>query len=527
MRFGGNRSSGWILFWIAGYLLLRILLLPADPAVAGGFSHDSAYLAMVAQNLLSGKGLVLDALWLVFLNPPSLPMPFHNANPLFPLLTAGFSKVLWINVPDAAFLVSALAGVALTGVLAWILLPYSPNWKVALAASLLASLSLEPWVSSWAAMTDALWCLLALISCGVLLRSRTAAGFGLAGLVLGLAWLTRSMSTLLAPAVIAYILLKFPFRDASKFLLSLSAAALGICSPWLVFTALTWGAPLRSDSGFIFSTHAYYEYKMGTPWKVWHSPVPPASASELLRSHPAEVLRNWLSRPVPFLKRILLGAGGTRLGLTLVAVLALLLVARKPPAAFSPESLGVILYLATIFAVLSVLGPYMEARYFILPYTLFWAWVWRSVILTAREVTMGVRTRTHYASLLIAAAVTALVMAPNAYSAVRYARSPDQAWNVPYREISRKWNVEIIRGSPTVVGDHPYLFSLFTGNQSLSIPASNDEFLKRYMKQYGARFVLLSERERFFWRPEWVSKPPGDLKLIRSTGGFYLYALQD
>src|SRR5436309_14577919 len=80
----------WLLLFavVIGYLLARMLLVPTRPEFTYAFSHDSGYLADVAANLLSGKGYVDDALWLVFLQPASVPMPYHNANPLFPTLTA-------------------------------------------------------------------------------------------------------------------------------------------------------------------------------------------------------------------------------------------------------------------------------------------------------------------------------------------------------------------------------------------------------------------------------------------------------
>src|SRR5205823_12579922 len=45
------------------YAAARLALLPADPEVVPGFSHDSNYVAIVADNLLAGRGYVNDALW--------------------------------------------------------------------------------------------------------------------------------------------------------------------------------------------------------------------------------------------------------------------------------------------------------------------------------------------------------------------------------------------------------------------------------------------------------------------------------
>src|SRR5207248_5813130 len=90
------------------YAAARLALLPADPEVVPGFSHDSNYIAIVANNLLAGRGYVNDALWLVFLQPEQLPMPFHNANPLLPTAVAG---VVWATGQSAAW-----AGLAVSAV---------------------------------------------------------------------------------------------------------------------------------------------------------------------------------------------------------------------------------------------------------------------------------------------------------------------------------------------------------------------------------------------------------------------------
>src|SRR5207302_1604743 len=74
---------------VAIYIGVRLSLLPADASASWGFTHDSAYIGIVARNVIAGLGLVNQAHWLVFLAPDSLPMPFHNANPLYPLAVAG------------------------------------------------------------------------------------------------------------------------------------------------------------------------------------------------------------------------------------------------------------------------------------------------------------------------------------------------------------------------------------------------------------------------------------------------------
>src|SRR5712664_592271 len=87
---GGKIWIG-VIIAVSVYILLRIVTIPAHPESTNGFWHDSAYLTIIARNLLAGRGYVNDAHWLVFLNPDTLPMPYHNGNPLYPTLMAVIS----------------------------------------------------------------------------------------------------------------------------------------------------------------------------------------------------------------------------------------------------------------------------------------------------------------------------------------------------------------------------------------------------------------------------------------------------
>src|SRR5205823_2700114 len=105
-----NSRSEWLLVAsvLILYVLARMLLIPARAEFTHAFTHDSAYLATTAGNVVSGKGYVNDALWLVFMMPQTLPMPYHNANPLFPTLAAGIAFVGQYDVFRSGFVVAAL-----------------------------------------------------------------------------------------------------------------------------------------------------------------------------------------------------------------------------------------------------------------------------------------------------------------------------------------------------------------------------------------------------------------------------------
>src|SRR5438874_222020 len=118
------------------YTAVRLALLPADPEVVPGFSHDSNYIAIVANNLLAGRGYVNDALWLVFLQPEQLPVPYHNANPLFPTAVAGLT---WLTGQSAAWTGLALSAASSAALFAALFvlagLCVRPVWQQALLAA--------------------------------------------------------------------------------------------------------------------------------------------------------------------------------------------------------------------------------------------------------------------------------------------------------------------------------------------------------------------------------------------------------
>src|SRR5262245_30605503 len=124
---------------VAAYAALRLVLLPPGDPSLKGFSHDSAYITLVAQNLLDGRGYVNDAHWLVFLDPPALPIPYHNANPLYPTLIAGVSLITGLNPIAAGFAVSALSGVGVLAALLWLVAHYTPSPALRVALALPAA----------------------------------------------------------------------------------------------------------------------------------------------------------------------------------------------------------------------------------------------------------------------------------------------------------------------------------------------------------------------------------------------------
>jgi hypothetical protein len=514
------------LFGFLLYFVIRIALLPADRLTTGGFSHDGAYLTLVARNLMAGKGLVLDSLWLVFLQPDRLPLPYHNANPLFPILNAGFSSLFGTDVVLSSFLLSILGSVFLWASVTWLLRHYFPEHpRLTLAASFLTVLFPEPWTSSWNALTDEVWCALMVGSVAALVRSERKGMAVLAAAFWALAWLTRSMASLAVPAGLVWMVLALGVRKTAVRAALMTVVGLAICSPWLIHTARTWGSPLRSDGDYMFSTHAYYAHKF-EPFSavhVWHTPTPPLKPGEVIRLYPGEVWKAWSSKVWMSFKMILAGACYKSIpALGVLLLLAALVAWRERRSLWSPEAAAFLVYFLTFFAAVSILGPYLEPRYFIFGYTLFAAWLWMHLLRMASSVPGGERSPGVSAPLVLAGGFLVLFLLPQGYHVAQEARYPNPGLE-RYRQAALRFDHDVVHGAPVVVGFHPYLYTMYTGAPALGIPNADDAYLLRYMEKYGARHVLLSEYERGFWKPAWNAGPPPGLRLVRESNGYFLY----
>ena len=263
------------------YTAVRLALLPADPEVVPGFSHDSNYIAIVANNLLAGRGYVNDALWLVFLQPEQLPVPYHNANPLFPTAVAGLTWLTGQSAAWAGLALSAASSAALFAALFVLAgLCVRPVWQQALLAAAGTffpavfedSLSMLPDAPCTALQA---WCAASLFCA----RGPRAAALG--GGFFGLAWLTRSSAVLMLPAVGLYLVLRDGWKPALGNAAVFGLVAAAVASPWLWHTAVVWGNPLRSATSY-YLFEDYVARQRGIPVEhYWHSPEAPQAPNPL------------------------------------------------------------------------------------------------------------------------------------------------------------------------------------------------------------------------------------------------------
>jgi 4-amino-4-deoxy-L-arabinose transferase-like glycosyltransferase len=495
------------------YVALRFLLIPRFPQVCYGFRHDSAYLAIVARNLLAGRGFVLDALWLNFDNPPSLPMPYRNANPLFPFLVATLSKVTGSPVVWSAFALSALASALLLFASFLLARNFFDQTKAFGMACLIVILP-EVWTASWMALTDELWLALILFSVAFLMRSDQLRSCIYSGIFFGLAWLTRSLAIVALPSVIVFLLLRYGWKSGLRKAITFCLISLLVASPWIIRN-MRLGNVSSDDNSKVIAVWAYYVSGNDSAIKAFHSPNAPSSLINLISKHPIAVAeRAWQgSRPL-FIILLKSFSGGSRLG-TIIFLLLVGLCITSPGCRGllrSPGLAAFTLYIVLLFILLSVVGRWTETRYFALLHVLVGLW-----ILTCIFHQHG---RRQVLSVVFAVCFYAVVIRVAYLNAV-WLRSVDE------KQLTYFTAAQIVasrtNSMPVVVGFYPYNYTFVTGAQALAIPNSDDDYLVAFMNKYNACYLFLRADELKFFKPEWQTQLPSNLILASHQQDFYLF----
>lgn len=513
--------------WITAlvYAAIRIALIPSAGDVTNSFSHDGAYNLIVARNLLAGRGLVNDAHWLVFLNPASLPIPFHNANPLYPLSIAGFSWLTHAPPWYSALLISALSSVFLLVGLWQLLIPITkaPAWSLAMAWTAVLwpsvfeiSCAIAP---DGLTLTLAVWAVVAIRSAAPL--RATISG----GLLLGAAWLTRSSAILLVPALALYSALRFPFRHAALRMGALLAVFVIVVSPWLWYTKKVWGNPLRSDAGYyLFAQLEVNERFPGAELKFYHSPVLPRPLGERLRE-PGTLVKSVVNGMMKVVWRM----GGEwsmhewEWAIALMILVAPLGLERKVWR--RPETWGVLAYGATALGAFSIRGESIEPRYLSLVSVLVAMLAVRGLLSLPSGVPRAGRLgRMMLGTKAVVAASFGIAILYDCWRTFtfRAAVNPETA---AYAALARTVDSAYAKGRPVVVGDAPYFYTYATGAPSLSFPEASDAYLLQYMDRYHAPLVLLTAHELGYWRPAWQSTAglPDGLWLVHEAEDARVY----
>ena len=502
--------------------VLRLSLLPLDTDFSRAFSHDSAYIAIVARNLLHGRGWVNDASWLVFLHPARLPMPYRNANPLYPLLTAVAARIFGIPVVPAGLLVAALASVGLLLATYFLVSRYFKRPWVALLIAAAVTVFPPLWEDSLRMLPDSLHLALLMAGVAFFVRAERPLYAAAAGSLLGAAWLTRSTAALAAPALVVYAFHMWGGRKALRPLFLTAALAAVVASPWLVYSARVWGSPFGSDSTYSVFQDFYARAYQGSSERFWHSPDPPPSPAELLRHQGAavflhtvtgvpKVLRVWLreSWEYDYTPRIVF----------LISLVAAVIFFRRRFG--EPPLLASAVFAITQVAVFAIRADTVEPRY-LAPLTAFTVMWLACGVADLLSHCPGKQVR--YA-LILGCAICAVYLPLRDASLVRQLSAEDTA-TAPWRRARRLMSATLTHQDPVIVTD-PYFYSYDTGAQALSIPASDDTYLWRYMSDYHSRWIMLTNDELRFWKPQWPSQLPSGLRICTEADGGKLFEWVD
>ena len=465
---------------LSAYFLYRLWAIPADVAVTGAFSHDSSYLSIVAHNIASGQGFVNQAHLLLFLQPEHLPMPYHNANPLYPALSAFVSQLSGWDAAKSGAIVSLCGHIVLAIatyflVTAFVARPLT-GWLAAAGVMFFPANFRE----SFAVLPDALATGLGLSVCAVVVRARHPAHWAGAGVLFGLAWLTRSTALLALPAVGVFAICRHGWRNPlrpTRWLALFGVTVLVTISPWLIHTAGAWGTPFRSDSTFYW-LQEYYAHRNNIEInQYWRSLTKPPSVAQVLSQDPSGLASraiqgiphaawHWLAQLADWSK-------------TWLAAFAFSVVLgawwlRHSYRGRWPELLAAMLLAALTFFSLTVRAETLEARYLGL-----------SNVLLALLAFAACHARPRW--LATPAFVFWLLLVPQhnwlAAGQLR-AERPDL---VVYRQGARA----LAQSHPAgpVVTPLPYLYTYYTGQPAISPPYPGKSELLTIMRKYGAGVV--------------------------------------
>jgi hypothetical protein len=228
--------------------------------------EDTAYYVGVAENLLTGRGLVSDALWSYQTPPLVLPRPAFEVWMPLPTWLAALPMALLGPTFVAAQVSSVVVG-ATVPVLAWRLAAdvgaargFTPGRRrvFALGSGLTAAVYLPLVLHSSLPDSTMPFTALALLACLLMSRiARSPEAIGLAdprvialGLTLGLAALTRNEAAWLALTwvIVVFTIVQAPQSERVRLVGVAGVVALLVFAPWAVRNFATFGSPLPGQA---------------------------------------------------------------------------------------------------------------------------------------------------------------------------------------------------------------------------------------------------------------------------------------
>lgn len=206
-----------------------------------GLSRDGGYLLQIARSIFKGEGFVSYSAPLFHL-PESFPCPYCNTNgPLTSLMIAGAYLVFGQNW-FASNSISLIAGSLIPAITFYLAFELTKNIKISLLVACFCIIHPQLFLSSFTIGTVILFICFCLACFYFLIRGDSLINAGLAGLFLGLSYLTRYQAVLMIPVVLLHLLVN-DYKRKWRYSVVLFGISLIVIAPWLIRNYVIFGDP--------------------------------------------------------------------------------------------------------------------------------------------------------------------------------------------------------------------------------------------------------------------------------------------
>jgi hypothetical protein len=496
-------------FWIclglfAAALATRLVMaaqLPFPPL------DDPAFYIQTARNLVGGRGLVIDVVYNFWVPFNSVTHPSHDYwMPLTTLVMAGFMRVLGDTLLAAqalGILASALLPVVtyLIGRRVW---PHEYRWSV--LAALLIVPGAIPLYQAAAADSMALYTLLgtaALAAGAIAIDHRRILWAGIAGILCGLSYLTRSHGSLI-PIAIALAGIGCLWHERRTLIKLLLAGALGYFSvalPWWLRNQIVFGTaqpiPLAALA-FAVSGSEWYNYGLLPSWTT-------AAA------------HGWGT-----LIGLRLGAMAHNLGVALLVTFPYGIIG-LPVGLFNRRMVFRVfaLYTLLLFCGVSWLiptssqtGSFYHSAGILIP------WAALGFVMAIKQLVQIRRARLALATY---AAALGLVIGQS-FLAWPGIAADSQVNRSQFQAIADWLQRNVPPGEP-IITTQANTLNYATGHPALTLPTIQDvSVLRQLADRYGVRYVVITERSGLY--PKALDDPGARATLVATLPDTFIYELE-
>lgn len=520
-------------------LLLALLLLVAGlgmrwlyaGSVAFPPSDESAFYLTTAENILTGRGLEVDALWSYQLPFPKVTHPSHEHwMPLTTgLIAAAFAVQRALSgVLEASLRIAQMPGIFLGALLAPLTYlfgrralpgntgptqkPWAGSRWVSIAAALLVALN--PTLSYQSVSMDSRIPLSLFTAWALALAVRRPGdqgGYFSVGLLAALAYLTHSSGLLLLVAIpLAWWLLPIPRRTQTTLpdnpvaefvwenwprdrgrdeeqsaalgpslfnMLDLAVASAIIVTPWLIRNYLTFGTPLPTfplDQAWLSDYSGIFNYLSHPTWQTWL-----AQGWEVLLDQRLQALmhsgRIFLLSTFPW-------------GLLALPGLWLL---RREWAFFPSLIYGLLLFLgvALLFPISSMAGAFQHSLGAWMPFLAL------AAIYTLQRVAQPIQQLRKQADVATIAAVIALLwLGSLPLTRILPATAERQQTLKEQYQTVADWLTQHAAPSDILMTTQPYTLNYASGHPTIVLPSSEPpDSAWAAAQRYGARYLITIE----------------------------------